>query len=134
MARSNLPAENLVSNLNGIIYDVTTDDRYATFFYGIYDPDDHKFTYCNGGHNPPVLLRKDGKIELLKAEKLLIELENLAEKLGLDVRYEHGDFQGDYCIVKEDGKIIIQKKANLDRKIAVLSYRGVESLSIRISV
>ena len=66
LARSNLPAENLVSNLNGIIYDVTTDDRYATFFYGIYDPDDHKFTYCNGGHNPPVLLRKDGKIELLK--------------------------------------------------------------------
>ena len=47
----------------------------------------------------------------MKAEKLLIELENLAGKLGLDVRYEHGDFQGDYCIVKEDGKIIIPKKS-----------------------
>lgn len=65
----------------------------------------------------------------MKAEKLLIELENLAEKLGLDVRYEHGDFQGDYCIVKEDGKIIIQKKANLDKKIAVLS-RGLGRMDL----
>lgn len=60
----------------------------------------------------------------MKAEKLLIELESLAEKLGLDLRYEHGDFQGDYCIVKEDGKIIIQKKASLDKRIAVLA-RGL---------
>ena len=65
----------------------------------------------------------------MKSEKLLIELENLAEKLGLDVRYEHGDFQGDYCIVKEDGIIIIQKKANLDRKIAVLS-RGLGRMDL----
>jgi len=66
LARTNLPVEKLVSTLNGIIYDVTSDDRYATFFYSVYDPDDHKLAYCNGGHNPPVLLRKDGKIELLK--------------------------------------------------------------------
>jgi len=66
LARTNLPVENLVSNLNGLIHDVTTDERYATFFYGIYDPDEYKFTYCNGGHNPPILLRKDGKIQLLK--------------------------------------------------------------------
>lgn len=65
----------------------------------------------------------------MKAEKLLIELENLAEKLGLDVRYEHGDFQGDYCIVKEDGKIIIQKKASLERKVAVLS-RGLGRMDL----
>jgi len=65
----------------------------------------------------------------MKTEKLLIELENLAEKLGLDVRYEHGDFQGDYCIVKEDGKIIIQKKASLDKKIAVLS-RGLGRMNL----
>lgn len=66
LARTNLPVENLLSNLNRIIYDVTTDDRYATFFYGVYDPDDRKLAYCNGGHNPPFLLRKDGNIELLE--------------------------------------------------------------------
>ena len=65
----------------------------------------------------------------MKAEKLLLELENLAEKLGLDVRYEHGDFQGDLCIVKEDGQIIIQKKANLERRIAVLS-RGLGRMDL----
>ena len=65
----------------------------------------------------------------MKAENLLLELENLAEKLGLDVRYEHGDFQGDLCIVKEDGQIIIQKKASLDRRIAVLS-RGLGRMEL----
>ena len=65
----------------------------------------------------------------MKAEKLLIELENLAEKLGLNVRYEHGDFQGDLCIINEDGQVIIQRKASLDKKIAVLS-RGLGRMDL----
>lgn len=65
----------------------------------------------------------------MKSEKLLIELEILADKLGLDVRYERGDFQGDLCIIKEDGQIIIQKKASLDKKIAVLS-RGIGRMDL----
>jgi len=51
----------------------------------------------------------------------LEELENLAEKLGLELRYEKGDFQGDLCFIKEEGVIIVQKNISVDRKIAVLS-------------
>ena len=65
----------------------------------------------------------------MKSEQILIELETLSEKLGLQVRYETGDFQGDLCIVKEDGIIIVQKKASLDRKIAVLS-RGLGRMDL----
>jgi phosphoserine phosphatase RsbU/P len=33
-------------------------DRYATFFFGIFDPAANSFAYVNAGHNPRVLLRK----------------------------------------------------------------------------
>ena len=65
----------------------------------------------------------------MKSEQILVELENLSEKLGLIVRYERGDFQGDLCIIKEDGIIIVQKKASLDKKIAVLS-RGLGRMDL----
>ena len=57
----------------------------------------------------------------MKSEILLEELENLAEKLGLELRYEKGDFQGDLCFIKEEGVLIVQKSISVDRKIAVLS-------------
>ena len=57
----------------------------------------------------------------MKSEKLLEELELLSEKLGLELRYEKGDFQGDLCYIKEEGVIIVQKSIGVERKIAVLS-------------
>ena len=66
LARANLPAEELVGNLNRLIHDNTEPDRYATFFYSIYDPDEGWLAYCNGGHNAPILIRKGGDVEYLK--------------------------------------------------------------------
>jgi sigma-B regulation protein RsbU (phosphoserine phosphatase) len=39
---------------------------FVTVFLGIVDLTDGKFCYSNGGHNPPILLRKDGSMELLR--------------------------------------------------------------------
>ena len=66
----------------------------------------------------------------MKSDKILEELEILAEKLGLTVRYERGDFQGDLCFIDDDGVIIIQKKAIIEKKIAVLS-RGMSRVEPR---
>jgi sigma-B regulation protein RsbU (phosphoserine phosphatase) len=44
-----------VANINRLVYEVSSDNRYATFFYGQYDPATHRFNYVNAGHNPPMV-------------------------------------------------------------------------------
>ncbi|HEY6250022.1 MAG TPA: GAF domain-containing SpoIIE family protein phosphatase, partial [Candidatus Angelobacter sp.] len=50
----------LVGSLNRLVYQSSTSNRYATFFYAQYDPGKRLFTYVNAGHNPPMLFRKNG--------------------------------------------------------------------------
>ncbi len=57
----------LMTQINGLVYDTSTTNRYATFFYAEYDPATKLLAYVNAGHNPPFLLRPDG--EVLKLEE-----------------------------------------------------------------
>ena len=43
----------ITSHLNTHLFNNTSDDRYATFFYGIYDSEAMTFTYTNAGHLAP---------------------------------------------------------------------------------
>lgn len=57
------PAE-LVSRVNRHIYLNTSDDRYATFFYAVYDCDAKTLTYINAGHLAPLFITDAGCEEL----------------------------------------------------------------------
>jgi sigma-B regulation protein RsbU (phosphoserine phosphatase) len=54
----------LVSRLNGHLFRNTSDDRYATLFYAIYDGDAKTLTYTNAGHPAPFFLC-DGSVQSL---------------------------------------------------------------------
>ena len=49
-----IPASVLVESLNSQICGYTADNRFASFFYAIYDDVAQSLTYCNAGHNPPL--------------------------------------------------------------------------------
>ena len=55
----------MVSRLNKQLYANTSPEKYATFYFALYDEKTQTLTYTNAGHLPPILLRK-GVPELLQ--------------------------------------------------------------------
>lgn len=64
----NLPPAELCHRLNRILCDLTPVGKFISCFYGVLDSADHRLTYCNAGHNPPWLIRRDGSSLELQAE------------------------------------------------------------------
>ncbi|MFA7430892.1 MAG: SpoIIE family protein phosphatase [Rhodospirillaceae bacterium] len=54
-----------LENLNNMLAENNERSLFVTVFYGILDMRDGTFTYANAGHNPPLLLRVDGSVEVL---------------------------------------------------------------------
>lgn len=61
------------------------------------------------------------KLKEKEFENILQDLKSLADQMGVKVRFERGDFNGGYCLVKESKMIVINKLSTLQRKIVTLS-------------
>ena len=48
--------------VNRQVHAASLDDRYATLFYGVFDGATRTLEYVNAGHNPPMVVRRDGAI------------------------------------------------------------------------
>jgi sigma-B regulation protein RsbU (phosphoserine phosphatase) len=57
----------LCAQLNQILCQNTSADRFVTLFYGVIDTEAKKLLYCNAGHIAPRLLRPDGSLLRLEA-------------------------------------------------------------------
>src|SRR5260370_38762541 len=49
----------LMHTVNLLVFEASSATRYATFFYGEYDPATRKLVYVNAGHNAPMVLRSE---------------------------------------------------------------------------
>ncbi len=59
----------LMCNVNRLLHEALASNRYATFFYGQYDPASRQFSYVNAGHNPPMLFHGcDGEWRVSRLE------------------------------------------------------------------
>jgi len=50
----------MIAEVNELVYEASTSNRYATFFFAQLDPATRRLTYVNAGHNAPALLRHNG--------------------------------------------------------------------------
>jgi sigma-B regulation protein RsbU (phosphoserine phosphatase) len=94
-----LTIETATAHTNRVICENTGFDKFITFFHGIYDDRTHAFDYVNAGHNPPMLLRADGELELLEKGGLLLGVMR-------DIPYERGTTTlapGDVLVLFTDG-------------------------------
>jgi sigma-B regulation protein RsbU (phosphoserine phosphatase) len=80
----------LVSNLNRQLYASTTPEKYATFYFAVYDEADHSLTYTNAGHLSPLLVR-GGQVILLEPTGTVVGAFPFAVYQEKTVTLEHGD-------------------------------------------
>lgn len=55
-----LAPREVCQRLNRVLCDLTPLGKFISLFYGVLDLAEGVITYCNAGHNPPVLIRRDG--------------------------------------------------------------------------
>jgi hypothetical protein len=65
----------------------------------------------------------------MENQELLTELESIASQLGIKLRYEKGDFEGGYCVLKSERIIVINKKLSPNLRLSVIA-RGINEIGL----
>jgi sigma-B regulation protein RsbU (phosphoserine phosphatase) len=56
----------VMRKVNGLLHESTDRGKFVTAFYGVLDHKNRVLIFSNAGHNPPILFRRDGRIEYLE--------------------------------------------------------------------
>lgn len=85
--------------MNRFFYENTTEESYATMFFGVYDDSCRSLRFANCGHVSPLILRTNGSIQ---------RLTNTATVVGLFLNWESPVEQeklypGDLLVICTDG-------------------------------
>ncbi|NOY88860.1 MAG: SpoIIE family protein phosphatase [FCB group bacterium] len=70
--RNNYSIRTICKKVNSLLYESMQPGNFVTAIYGVLDSKNHILTFCNCGHNLPVLLRKDDSVEFLKEGGLVL--------------------------------------------------------------
>jgi serine phosphatase RsbU (regulator of sigma subunit) len=74
-------------------------NRFITLFFAVLDPEGKRMTYCNAGHNAPLLVRKDGSVERLEPQGTVL---GMLPEIGY--RHDTCPFEpGDVLAIFSDG-------------------------------
>ena len=66
--------DEIIRRVNVALSRDTLDNEFATLFYGVIDPATKRLTYCNAGHEAPLLLR-NGKFEKLESGGMIVGID-----------------------------------------------------------
>jgi len=91
-ARAALPLSTgeVVKRVNRQLFESTSPEKYATFFYAVYDAATQTLTYTNAGHLPPVIYRCN-RVERLTCGGTVVGLFPTMEYEQASVQVEPGD-------------------------------------------
>jgi phosphoserine phosphatase RsbU/P len=98
-AQDGTPPASVCTSVNRLLCRNMASGRFVTFCYARIDVATRRLTYANAGHNPPLLIRRDGSVERLSPGGTVLGVfpENA---------YEQGEFalgRGDRLVVYTDG-------------------------------
>lgn len=80
-----------ISRANGLLEAENKASMFATFFGAVIDLGNGRMRYCNCGHNPPVLQRAGGRLEMLDPNGVALGLLGPAEYEAVEITLRRGD-------------------------------------------
>lgn len=86
----NIDFGRLMEQMNWLVYEASEAHRYATFFFGAYDPKTRVLECVNAGHNPPLVMR-GAEAMFIEAGGPVVGLLPAAEYCAERVPLEAGD-------------------------------------------
>jgi sigma-B regulation protein RsbU (phosphoserine phosphatase) len=143
-----LSTARMVSELNQQLYATTSPEKYATFFFAIYDQATGLITYTNAGHLQPVLIRdgaatrldvngtvvgafpfskyEESKLELQSGDLLVCYTDGISEPEN-----EYGEMFGEERLIEIVAKNAAQDDGAIIESVmeAVRQWTGVPELS-----
>ena len=92
----------MMRNINHLIFESSLQSKYATFFYGQYEPSARRLVYVNAGHNAPMLFRREGNSWHITR----LDIGGVVVGLFPDFQYQQATFTlqpGDQLVAFTDG-------------------------------
>jgi hypothetical protein len=57
----------------------------------------------------------------MTSEELFEALKSLSGEMGLKIRFENGNFEGGYCLLREEKMLVINRRTTIPRKNRTLA-------------
>nr|WP_279382517.1 PP2C family protein-serine/threonine phosphatase [Acanthopleuribacter pedis] len=62
----------VIEKLNLHLFQSTQSNKFVTLFFGFLDPEDHTLEYINAGHNRPIMVCSEQKVQLLHKGGMMV--------------------------------------------------------------
>ncbi len=123
----------LVARLNRHIHEASASNKFITLLLLELDPMTGVLSYLNAGHNPGVLLRKDGRVEELTAGGLPLGLMGMGHFESRTIQLDPGDLLCVYSDGITECATPDEEEYGMDRLVQLLSEGREAPLSDIVS-
>lgn len=117
-------ADDICTKLSRRLHARTSGERYATAFVFVLHLDSGRVCWTNAGHNPAVVVRRDGRVEELKATGLPLGLLPIGDYTRGELELEPGDLLAAYTDGITEAASPEGEEFGLERLVAICRERG----------
>lgn len=86
-----LAPEEICGRVSHLLFERTPPEKFATGFLAFFDPSTAVFRYCNAGHNPGIVMRSAGSVEMLSSTGLPLGMLPTGVYGAEEIHLEAGD-------------------------------------------
>ena len=86
----------IVYEINNLLYDSISRNKFASFFYAQIHIDTDLLIYTNAGHNPPILVKADGTIHTLTTGGIVMGYIQNHKYQQAEIKFKTGDILAAY--------------------------------------